>query len=509
MAYLSTIVTQIEKEFHVHVHGPVKSSERIESVQFLLPSSLVPFNPMPFTLYVGNYQDFCLHSIDYPALLLNSKTATVNENALHIYKDLNPLEICNCIQRELLRSHQTNLKKEEMFHILQAGHGIQSIINTARTLLHNPITICNTSFSIIALSPKDDNNDNFELYNDYRYLKNASLQNMRNKQVMTRIFESTTPFVIYFDDEPDTAFLFCGIHIKRAAVGYICLRDIVRPFTDDDIKFVVDVSKMLSIEMQKNDFFSQKSGLKYEYFLTDLIEHNLDNIEFATHRLEQLGQVFYNYFWVCAFSFSGESTNQLNPKYYIDQLLGIFRNGMTFFYKGTLVLLLTGNHLYPFNNTDTQKFEHFLQLNQMHMAISYRYENLLETSLYYDQAVYLLKSGHTKLRERTYFYEDNYLYHLLECAPDQLTLKTLVHPDITFLLDYDKSNSTDYTRTLAGYFENNRNALRTANYLHIHKSTFFYRLGKIVELINLELDNPKSLFAYEFSFAIINYIKSR
>jgi DNA-binding PucR family transcriptional regulator len=146
-------------------------------------------------------------------------------------------------------------------------------------------------------------------------------------------------------------------------------------------------------------------------------------------------------------------------------------------------------------------------MNQMQVATSYRYENLLDTHIYYKQALFQLKSKKCLPHDRSYRYEDNYLYHILEQCQGQIPLKSLIHPDITFLINYDNENKTEYTNTLRCFILNERNALKTANDLHIHKSTFFYRWGKIVELLELAENNGKSLFAYEFSFAILDYTK--
>lgn len=505
MAYLKKIVEQLEREFKVHIHGSVNLEYPIESVQFLLPGISDTNNLLPSVLYIGNYQDFCNQILDGLVLLLNCRTSHINETGLYIYQQLNPLEVCNCIQQEILRYHQIKLKKEEMFQVLHAGYGIQALINTARSYLQNTITICSTSFSILALSPVEDMNSNFELHNNKRYLKKKSLDNMRSKKVMDHLFKNHTPLVTCFEEDANTDYLFCSIHIKRAVVGYICIRSDIRPFTDEDLTFVMDISHMLSIEMQKDEFFLQKSGLKHEYFLTDLLEGNLDNIEFAKQRLVQLGQDFYKYFWVITFSFSGESTNRLKPNYYIQQLANIFRNPMGFFFKGTLVFLLTSKNTYPFTDIDLQKFSTFLHLSQMYAAVSYRYENLLDTKMYYEQAMFLLKDKTSKQKDRIFYYSDNYLNHLL--AQNHFPVKTLIHPDITFLFDYDKNNNTNYVNTLKCYLEHNRNALSAANYMHIHKSTFFYRIGKISELIDMQIDNCKILSAYEISFHIVDYIK--
>lgn len=508
MAWLVKIIEQIEKNFKVHVHGSIDKNYRIESVQFLIPSNNNDnFTLTPNTLYIGNYQDLCSINQKVPILLLNCQSISSNENILYIYQKLDPMQVCNCIQQEILRSRQNDLKKEEILNVLEAGYGIQAIIDTARKFFQNPITICSTSFSIIAVSSNEDDYINFEIYKDKKYIKKSSLQNMRNSKVIERIFKSHTAFITQFENEPGLDYLFCGIHIHRATVGYICLRSTVRSFTEDDLSLVIDLSKILSIEMQKDDFFKQKSGLIYEYFLADLLECNIDNIEFIKQYLMQLNQPFYKYFWVFTFSFSSESTNYLNPKHYIDQLLSFFHNSMAFFYKGALVMLLTSNNLDPFIDIDMQSFLDFLEINQMYAAVSYRYENILETYIYYKQAMYILQDKNSIYRNRIVFYSDNFLHYILGQYKDNMFLKSCIHPDIIFLINYDKINNTNYSHTLKCYLENGRNALRTANHLHIHKSTFFYRLGKISELLGSQIENSKELFAYEFSFAVIDYIK--
>lgn len=508
MASLKKIIKNLESEFSINVHGKINKDVKIENVQYIFSHNIDSFIPDEKTIYVGNYQDLCLDNLDGIILLLNCRTNTINENGLHIYQDLNPLSVCNSIQNEIYKSHHINMKKEEIFQLLHAGYGMQSIIDSARTLLENHISICTTSFSMIATSPQNSSiRESFDNLGDKYYLKKNLLQNMIEKGIFTHLKNNKIPLIVQFNDAPNIEFLFYGIYIKQAIVGYICIRSTVRAITEDDETFIVDLSKLLSIEMQKDDFFTDKSGLKYEYFLTDLIERNFNSLELATLRLRQLGQVLHKYFWILSFSFSWSETNKLNPNYYINQLLSIFKNSMVFFYKGKLVMLLTSNHTNPFFNVDMDKLENFLSLNQIFVAISYRYENILDTYKYYNQTVHMLKNKSTYSNNRFYLYEENYLNHLFNSCEDKLSISSFIDPDIIFLSNYDKENNTEYIQTLKAFFLNNRNALQTSNYLHIHKSTFFYRLSKIKDLVNLDLENRAKLFSYEFSFYIIDYIK--
>lgn len=508
MAYLKHIIDRIEATFHIHVHGNKSRHLRIENVQYLVEGDHHMIDLQPDTLYIGNYSDFHSNVPDGCVLFLNSCVDSGAENGLYIYQALNPYAVCNCIQEEMFQSHKVNLKKDELFQVLQAGYGLQSLLDTARTFLSNPLTLCTTSFFVLASSPKHFQDNKFDEHNNKFYLENNFIQNMKEQKILDHIFTSCVPICATFEDAKNLEYLFCGIHIKHAAVGYLCLSSTSRPFQKEDFNFLTELSKMISIEMQKDDFYTEKTGLKYEYFLTDLMEQNITNLDFATKRFAQLGHTLYQYFWVIGFSFTRLSTNHMNPNYYIDQLLGIFRNGLVFFYKGNLILLLSSNYKNPYEKVDMSKLSHFLQLNQMNAAVSFRYEDLLNTHVYYKQVYFLLKNYNCKTISRFCTYEDNFMTHLFESVQNTMNIRSMLHPDICFLQAYDQENNTEYVSTLQAYFLNSRNALSTSNYLHIHKSTFFYRIGKIKDLTGFDLENETILFAYEFSFYLLAYLKN-
>lgn len=508
MAYLKQIVNRIESEFQLHVHGAVLEDEIIENIQFLTGDGNECFCPQGETLYIGDYRDCCDGDMEGTVILLNCKTLDVGDFVLHIYQDLNPFLLCNCIQDELQKGRRLKLKKEELFYVLQAGYGIQSILDTARSFFVNPITVCSLSFSILAVSPKEDLNHNFESDKDKYYLKKQSLKQMHMQNVPVRLFQQKKPFITQFPEEPELDYLFCGIYLKRTAIGYICIRASVRPILDDDKVFIRDLSDMLSIEMQKDDFFRQKTGLKYEYFLTDLLESKINHEDFAKKRFEQLGQPFGHYFWVISFSFTGAWEERLGSEYYIRQLALILPGGMSFYYNNNLIMLVTGEQRNPFHLSNEQKLIHFLQLNQMQAFVSYRFERILEAPVFYRQTLFLLKQYDSSSHSRIHFYHDYYLKHLFTKCRGNHFISSFVHPDIAELTAFDQTNHTDYIHTLRTYLAHNRNAPKTAKALHIHKSTFFYRLGKMEELLQIQLEDPNMLFAYEISFAILDYIKN-
>ncbi|WP_090299068.1 helix-turn-helix domain-containing protein [Pseudobutyrivibrio sp. ACV-2] len=69
---------------------------------------------------------------------------------------------------------------------------------------------------------------------------------------------------------------------------------------------------------------------------------------------------------------------------------------------------------------------------------------------------------------------------------------------------YDTKNGTEYLTTLKTYIQKNRSAPAAAEALHIHKSTFFYRIEKMKALFGIDITNPDDMFAYEISLKLMN-----
>ena len=75
------------------------------------------------------------------------------------------------------------------------------------------------------------------------------------------------------------------------------------------------------------------------------------------------------------------------------------------------------------------------------------------------------------------------------------------------LIDYDQKNETELYKTLKAYLRNERNAVHTAKELFIHRSTLFYRLDRIKELIHIDLDDPSTRLYVNISYRILERLE--
>ena len=107
--------------------------------------------------------------------------------------------------------------------------------------------------------------------------------------------------------------------------------------------------------------------------------------------------------------------------------------------------------------------------------------------LYYQQSEFALKEGPKYHAEKRFFlYEDYFPVHLTQLCESGFPC----YQPVELLNEYDNTHHTQYCLTLFTYLVNERNAVKTAQTLYLHRNTLKYRIEKIEELMPLDLDSP-------------------
>ncbi|MGG7186448.1 helix-turn-helix domain-containing protein, partial [Clostridium butyricum] len=68
--------------------------------------------------------------------------------------------------------------------------------------------------------------------------------------------------------------------------------------------------------------------------------------------------------------------------------------------------------------------------------------------------------------------------------------------------DYDKTHKTDYENILEIYLKNNCSIQAVSKKTYTHRNTINYRIKKIKEILNNQLDNSEENFNYLLAFHI-------
>lgn len=105
----------------------------------------------------------------------------------------------------------------------------------------------------------------------------------------------------------------------------------------------------------------------------------------------------------------------------------------------------------------------------------------------------------------TVAFDDLGLFQILFCTSDHVLLQNIYKRHLGALEHYDAEHRSEYMNTLRIYLLSDCNILETAYRMHTHRNTIVYRIKKIKEILNTELDNSAVKFDLLMAFYIKEY----
>ncbi|MDF2789510.1 MAG: hypothetical protein K0S80_2608, partial [Neobacillus sp.] len=189
-----------------------------------------------------------------------------------------------------------------LYEALYKGIGIKGILAIAEKFFNCPVFVSDTSYNIISYSPLGKDFYGLKHNKGKSYLDAVEIESMKRYKLIENIYNHATAFCSLTPDHPTDHWVFCAIRIQRIVAGYIAICFQEKEPTKRDITLATVAGQVLSIEMQKHEVFVTKSGLKYEYFLTDLLEGHFDNVETIQSRIQKLERKMHKYLCIITIS---------------------------------------------------------------------------------------------------------------------------------------------------------------------------------------------------------------
>ncbi|SDB28611.1 PucR family transcriptional regulator [Eubacterium oxidoreducens] len=433
-------------------------------------------------------------SLPFPAICLSNDVDTS-----HIYQILNDvLSLETTIQSEI----------QSMYALMLKGDGLDSLTDYAEQILGHPISILDTSYAIIAASSGmrklsfglDDSSDGL-------FLSIEEIQSLRRLQIEEKIYTFTEAFFVNTEDHPETNWIFSAIRIHHVMSGYVavCLPSTANA-TSRELRLTTALSQICSIEMQKHDFFSEQTGLQYETFLTDLLDGRFGNLQRIHARLKLLNQQLGSYYCLALFDRLSPSGSDFFNKQQLRRLRNLFPGSMSIAYQDIIVLFIHTKQPIFLDHDFTSPVIEYASRNSLRVAFSQPFADLLKTHIFFRQAHTTLQLCEQAPGNHHVGYSVDALPYVLFSNTDNTALEAGIHYHLYHLQDYDAIYHTEFVKTLRAYLQNDRNMANAAKALHIHRSTFFYRIKKIEELLDISISDSHLLFLYELSFKLWDYL---
>ncbi len=495
MVTLEQILAHLEKQTGLQAAGSYDGKREIRQVELLTP----------YTAYRGETVYLRPEEVQ-PSLLLWEDGDRLSE--VRLAGEGTPEGAYSAI-RDLLDSENRLADQiNRMYRMLSVTGGLKSVVRAAEEYLQHPVSVLDAGYNMIEVSPKMQKLEYGQRRVQSRIvLDNAEIESLKRLQIERKIYENQQAFVVDTEDHPDNLWIFCAIRIQNVMAGYVavCLPKGTE-VKDSDLRFTTALAGVCSVEMQKHDFFVTRTGMKYENFLIELLEGRFDSVNLISSRLELLDRKFCRFFCLAIFRCTEPHNSDLFNKSQMSTLRAVYPNSMSVVYKDAIVLFLNQDEPVLLNPDQLDPLVEFAQRNRMKVGISRPFTDILKINIHYQQTLNVLDIGELHDPAATCYPAAELLPQYLFSNCPYTGLEVGIHHHIFWMQDYDERYHTDFVQTIRTYLECDRSAARAAEQLHLHRSTFFYRMKKLEELLGVDLNDSKLLFLYELSFKIWDYL---
>lgn len=378
----------------------------------------------------------------------------------------------------------------QMIKILHSNRGLQALVDAAYDILGNPLLVVDTSYKILAscqnvIYTRDDLNVQIDL----GYMLEKNIVDMKKARLYERAREAHYPY--YSKDKgARDGWITALIYIHGIETAHIAVTDTNRPFSEEDFEFIDFLCRIVSLELQKSDFYQTNKSLMHSFFLSELLDNHFCDMETVHRRAQSLNWIRTDYLRVMVVC---EHSMVIFDKK--AQLISQFMTMMFpvchwVIYEGNLVFLI--GTIEPSLNEfrGNERLETFLTANHLTASISRCFHSLIDTRRFYDEALTAFRLGQQFHPDHAiYVYSDYICQHIGGILSQHGNVMNFCHPAVEKIREYDAEHDSHLLDTLKEYLTYPDNPGQAAKHLFIHKNTLFYRMAKIKELFSLNLSN--------------------
>ena len=522
MITVKNLLQKLDEETGTRFRSPLGEECTISHAELLDCSRPAPKPfPCPDTLYILADTDSAgaamppdtaitdaLREAPYPVPVLAGPQVAVSFPVIRANRPFRAQELLFRVQNLLSFEDRITAQINALYRLLTTGQGLERIALLAEEFLHRPVAILDASYSMLAVSPlMRELPFGLETNENGIFLRIEEVESLRRLQIENQIYRRSQAFCVPTADHPETNWIFCAIRIQHVMSGYVavCLPESA-PATEHELRLTTAVADICSVEMQKHDFLIQRTGLQYETFFYDLIEGRFHDVEMIKARLAMLKHHLGSFFCI-AVLFSPEPLGSgLFQSRQMGTLRKICPNSLSVVYRNNIVVLLNQDEPVMLTPDLTGPIEQFAEHNNLRVSFSQPFADILKIRIFYEQALHTVDLADKLKTEDTLLFSTQALPEYLFSKCDYQELECGIHHHIFQLQDYDRTFHTEFVPTLRAYLAANRNATAAAEALHIHRSTFFYRMKKIEEILGISTSDSSLLFLYELSFRIWDFL---
>ncbi|MFC5407112.1 PucR family transcriptional regulator [Cohnella soli] len=352
-----------------------------------------------------------------------------------------------------------------------------------------PVTIEDAHHRLIAYSSHDGQSDPVRIATIIgRRVPEYVIRELWSNGTMGKLNESDEPIRIPsidgigFGDR-----LAIAVRRRNEVLGYIWALEVGKKFGPEDLTLMKIAAAAVKSNILELEMRNRKDEKEHQEFLWQMLTGNYSSVDRVRAKADKLGIALPSTYRIHIFEYNSNISEETRRRIrYV-----IHANPQ----EQIVLHLVNGKHLILLSGHNSEGFVSRM-LDRLGPLVANAGAGLLSgdyaaAEKRYQEALSVLRIRE-KFPERCkeiYRYEELGFYRFLPRMAEEWREHNFVNASIGKLKAYDVEHQSDMLRTLELFLASGSNVKKTAETLHVHVNTLTYRLKRIEEIGDIDLDS--------------------
>lgn len=286
--------------------------------------------------------------------------------------------------------------------------------------------------------------------------------------------------------------------------GRLCINELLSPLKPGQLHAMEYLAKLINYSIQQQKVIENNAVKPFESLLKQILSGEKKDPADYAKTFERQGWNTNDRFICIKLSLSVLDSSTKSVISICNLIKNTFKGSVAFWFEDDIFAILNLTILNEPLNNCIPKLSLIIRECLLRAGISNEFEDIINLKKYYKQSDFALQYGIKKEPNIwCHTFDDIALNYISDTASNELGIEFICSPKLLKIREYDKINKSEFYDTLDLYLKNDKNAAKTAKDLFIHRSTLFYRLDKIRELFDIELEDWEEELYIRLSFFLL------
>lgn len=380
---------------------------------------------------------------------------------------------------------------QKLMDVFVSTESLQAVLDCAAEIIENPLMVIDNGYRVVCSSKSfecDDLQWKESVVTGYCSLEFVAQFNKLSE--IHAIQKETSPVLAGCLMSPIRRCI-CKMFVEQKSVGYLLAIESNVSFDEAKTDILETIGKLMSKVWA---FTALKSGQDIYHSTWDALINAIEGLPGSNDILKEyvknsgLRDNSKYYLILLNLDAYKNSDYEIAPIY--NCFRTIFPRSVFSYYNNNILIIIdfTANDHALLDRLNKQK-NYFAEKNII-VAVSDSFLNFNNMKRYYDEVKKTEKFMRI-IRKESYiaFYDEFRTYDMLVSRWDSEEVPLYIREKERMIYEYDEEHETEFFKTLYMYIKYSKSLQDTADALFIHKNTVSYRINRIKELFDLDLND--------------------